>query len=280
MDQLTLPHENTGHAHNQGPWTAHIHKLRYLRIWRWLIAAAVAVPLLAAAAGFGLAYHNITALVDSRIATDDYYLPVNSRQLTVTIVPLVMGPGTRAAWHASGSEREELAAEQLTDSGLTRLTENLDAIYPFGYAIGESLEIPDEFFSSERQQYRADLVLDWLVDEVDPHSFRTAGLLEQDIYQPGFNFLFGLAKLGGQACIASVARMGTPLNGEAAPVDERWHSIVRHELGHTLGLQHNEDWNSVMAYGDSLGQLDQQGEQLTGGDWARLREIHPIKWDR
>lgn len=279
MDQLTLPHDSAGHAIQLGPWSIYTYKQRYRRNWRWLIAAAIAIPLLAAAAGYGLAWQNINALVATRLATGDYYLPISSRQLTVTIQPCTLGPDARAALNAQDSDRERTADELLSEAGLSRLVANLDEIYPFSYAIAAPREIPDEFFSAERQQYRVDELLNWLCKEVDPASFRTVAVLPADIYQPGFNFLFGLAKIGGPACIAGCARMGSPTAGDAALADERWHSIVRHELGHTLGLQHNADWQSVMAYGDSLNQLDQQGVNLTAADWKRLREMHPIQWD-
>lgn len=160
------------------------------------------------------------------------------------------------------------------------LAAGLAEVYPLQFEVGTALTIPDKFFSVERQQYRADKVLDWLVAEADCTMFRTIGVMPADIYQPGYNFLFGLAKLGGSSCIASCSRMGGHVDNARLTPQQRWCGIASHELGHTLGLRHVEDTSSLMAYADSLQQLDAQGFSLTKADWALLRELQPIRWKK
>lgn len=216
-------------------------------------------------------YHEI-------FSTGNYYLPVDSRQLTVAIVPLQPGPQTLQLLGERASGPAIAARQLVSETGLEDLAADLQVFLPLGCRIAEPLVIPDECFSTERRQYRADLVLNWLAKSADRSDFRTIGVLGTDIYKPDFNFLFGLAKTGGGACIASSARMGMSMDAARLSSSQRWHSIVRHELGHTLGLLHNESERSVMVYGNSLGELDQQPLELTAAEWRKLEEIHPIIW--
>jgi archaemetzincin len=208
----------------------------------------------------------------------DYYLPVDSRSLTVAIQPLVPGPQAAAVLGRVNSGHAQAAAALVAPAGLEALADSLAALYPLSYEIVKPVELPDEFFDVERQQYDVDLALNWLVKQADPHYFRTLGVTSADIYKGEYNFLFGLAKLGGSSCISSCARTTGTTPGELLTPAKRWHSIVRHEMGHTLGLQHVEDQQSVMAYGNSLEELDQQGTELTKADWKLLKNLHPIRW--
>ena len=106
------------------------------------------------------------------------------------------------------------------------------------------------------------------------------GVLYNDVYDDKYNFLYGQARIAGPVCVASANRMGGKLKDAAKSPQQRWISIVRHELGHTLGLQHVDDRKSVMAFGATLSELDGQGDTLTKADWQRLDELHPIRWER
>jgi len=211
------------------------------------------------------------------LSTDEYYLPVDSTMLTVQLVPLKMGPAAQAALLPPGQAACEQAAALIDATGLSEAARRVTELYGLDCETSAPLTIPDEFFDAGRQQYRVDQVLNWLIGECDPAAFRTVGVLNEDIYAPGFNFLFGQSTLGGNCCVASCARM--VMNADSVmQARERWHSIVTHELGHSLGLTHNEDWNSVMAFGNSLSELDQQGIGLLAADRQRLESVHPIRW--
>jgi len=252
---------------------------------RWisvlLLVLACAVLLLASFLGGYLAGRQaILRHYATLVATHEYYLPVDSRQLTVAIVPLALGPKANQALSARTSCATTAAAQLISADGLAGLTADLAELYPLGYRLAEPLTIPDDFFNAQRQQYRADQVLNWLVKTADRADFRSVGVLSSDIYIPDYNFLFGLARTGGNSCIVSSARLSVGADTAQLSPEQRWHSIVRHELGHTLGLQHNETEQSVMVYGDSLAALDQQALTLSAAEWHKLEQIHPVIWHR
>jgi archaemetzincin len=220
----------------------------------------------------------LTQRVFTRDEGQDFYLPVSSRMLTVAIQPLVP---REAANGGQQSGAAAMTAQELMSAGeLTALAVALEQLYPFNYTVLPPLVIPEGMFHADRQQYDAQKLLEWMIGESQPQYFRTAAVLSQDIYKPEMNFLFGLARIGGNCCVSSCARMGGEVDGPRLTPEQRWASIVRHELGHTLGLQHVDDRKSVMAYGDSLEALDRQGDMLTTEDWQELRRLHPIRWDR
>jgi len=279
MDQLPPPYDDASLANPQPEPTAHPARNRYRRRLALVTAAAVLLPLLAGFTGYGLGNRSAAGSGLLLHKDDGCYLPVESKTLTVSVTPLEPGPRALSAYNRPDSTREHLAWD-LCGPGLERALPRLAELYPVQFKLGETLVIPDEFFVADQQQYRADLVLDWLVEVAAEDSFRTIGVLPVDIYQPDFNYLFGLARLGGTACIASSSRMGMNSGGDSFLADERWQSILRHELGHTLGLRHVADRCSVMCYSNCMEQLDMTGQSLTASDWALLQEMHPLRWDR
>ena len=97
-----------------------------------------------------------------------------------------------------------------------------------------------------------------------------------------------LSQIRNRVSVPAVALLGcrvppiddlTEHTARLAPA-ERWHLLVRHELGHSLGLQHTEEQDSVMHYSNSLRELDRSSPELTAGDWRTLRNVLPVQWQR
>jgi predicted Zn-dependent protease len=215
--------------------------------------------------------HAVTSLAYEK------YLPIGSRQLNVAIVLLKPSPVVLKAAKAENTARVAAAAALTSTEGLQALSKDLGKLYPFTYQVVEPIELPDKYFDFQRKQYRIDQLLDWLVQRHDQRYFRTIAVLPVDVYEPGYNFLFGLAKLYGPACISSAARMSQKLAQGRSTPEQRWYGIVRHEFGHALGLQHISA-RSVMRYSDSLAGLDTESTELTAAEWDRLKMLHPVKW--
>ena len=209
-----------------------------------------------------------------------YYMPISSRQLTVTLQPLVPSSAIEAQLDRTNLDTMTAARDlALSPASLSDLAANLAELYPFSYVVAaQPLTLPDTLFDAKRQQYNTTATLDWLKSQAASSSFRTVGVTYADVYSKEYNFLFGEAKFAGPVCFASTQRMVQELAGAKLTPAQRWHHVVRHELGHTLGLQHVHDQHSVMAFPNSLQDLDKQGMDLTPADWKLIRLAHPILW--
>jgi archaemetzincin len=204
-------------------------------------------------------------------------IPIDSRQLCVALAPLTPSPAVLAAVGAENPKRLMEAQRLMDAEALTALCTDLAGLYPLSYKVAPAQELPDGFFDFQRKQYRLDQILTWLCQRHQPGNFREIGVLPVDVYAPGYNFLFGQAKLAGSTCVASTARMSQSTGIAFKAPAQRWRALVRHELGHTLGLQHTRE-RSVMRYSNTLNGLDAESVTLTKTDWARLKQLHPIIW--
>jgi len=113
-------------------------------------------------------------------------------------------------------------------------------------------------FDDRRMQYHSTAILKQLAEGRD-NSRRVLGVTPGDLYVPVLTFVFGEAQLEGNSAVVSVRRLheefyGLPPN--PALLNERLAKLALHELGHTFGLRHCEDWSCVMASTHSVERLD------------------------
>lgn len=120
----------------------------------------------------------------------------------------------------------------------------------------------EDAFDARRRQYDSSGLLEALGRNPPERDSRVIGLTDRDLFIPILTFVFGEAQLGGGAAIASLHRLrnefyGLPPDGGAV-VDRLVKECV-HELGHTFGLIHCEDYGCVMHASTSVEDIDLKG---------------------
>jgi archaemetzincin len=78
-----------------------------------------------------------------------------------------------------------------------------------------------------------------------------------DLYASDLNFVFGIAQLGGKACVISLSRLY--LDADEERFRGRALKEAMHELGHTFGLGHCANLGCVMWFSNTLRETDRKG---------------------
>jgi archaemetzincin len=120
---------------------------------------------------------------------------------------------------------------------------------------------------AERGQYHSTAILQRLGElTVDP-GVRVLGVTAHDLFVPIFTFVFGEAQLEGHCAVVSCYRLAEEhygLPADEGKLRERLVKEALHELGHTFGLHHCEDWQCVMASSHGVERLDVKGAEFCG----------------
>ena len=115
---------------------------------------------------------------------------------------------------------------------------------------------------ARRNQHHATAVLRRIHDlEPDP-DVRIIGVTRHDLFVPILTFVFGEAELGGRCALVSVQRLDERFYGLPARQELLRERLVKeavHELGHTYGLRHCDDWRCVMTSSHAVDNLDIKG---------------------
>jgi archaemetzincin len=109
-----------------------------------------------------------------------------------------------------------------------------------------------------RGQYHSTAILQRL-EEALSGGARVLGVTTCDLYVPVLTFVFGEAQLEGDCAVVSTARLREEFYGlpPSEPLlRERLVKEAAHELGHTFGLRHCNDWRCVMASSHGVERLD------------------------
>ncbi len=117
----------------------------------------------------------------------------------------------------------------------------------------------ENYYSSDRKQYHSTEILRQLLPFATGKEEHILGIMDEDIYIPILTFVFGEAQLSGRCALMSGHRLHQKYYG--LPEDEtlylhRCEKEAVHELGHTLGLKHCDNFECVMRYSNSVADID------------------------
>ncbi len=120
--------------------------------------------------------------------------------------------------------------------------------------VAPAAPLPPTGFDPERNQRRASSLFPGLLAEPGA---RVLGVTEADLYETGLNYVFGFSQPDGRVAVISLARLHKP---DPERFLERCVKEAVHELGHTLGLGHDEDHaGCVMKFSHNLEETDRKG---------------------
>jgi len=144
------------------------------------------------------------------------------------------------------------------DSILDRVKNALNSAFKMFVEIQRPERLPKYAYNSIRNQYRSDLLLDFLAKHFKG---RVLGITNEDLYVEGLNFVFGQAQLNGRVAIVSFARLDPTFFHQPEDqelLEKRVEKEVIHEVGHVLGLRHCETKGCVMNFSNTVFDVDKK----------------------
>lgn len=127
-----------------------------------------------------------------------------------------------------------------------------------------------------RNQHHSTAILQAMQPLAEP-GVRLLAVTSLDLYVPVLTFVFGEAQLNGSCAVVSLHRLREEFYGLPAREELMRERLVKeavHELGHTYGLLHCDDWRCVMTSSHAVERLDVKGAAfciLCGRAVARAR---------
>ncbi|MDI6860795.1 MAG: archaemetzincin family Zn-dependent metalloprotease [Caldisericia bacterium] len=132
---------------------------------------------------------------------------------------------------------------------------NLEKIFNVEVSLGDKITPKEIHKNFVRNQYYASKLIDYLKEMRINDADKILGVINEDIFDEGYNFLFGCAELNGKYSIISIYRL---FDKNLNKFKERCIKEAVHEIGHTFGLNHCENKRCVMSFSLSLLEVDKK----------------------
>jgi len=119
--------------------------------------------------------------------------------------------------------------------------------------------LPFFAYHDERGQYCATDILRWLLRSRASGDAKLLAVIQYDLFNPLFTFVFGESQLGGRLAVFSTFRLREEHRGlqpDPGRLQARAAKEAIHEVGHTFGHKHCRDPECVMRFSESVGHID------------------------
>lgn len=139
-------------------------------------------------------------------------------------------------------------------------------------SIGYPMNVPKDAYNDKTQQLDINKLLKELLKKPEEKSVRVIGITAMDLTDYKLNFLFSGVWLGKNALVMSYRRLKTDnpnLNRD------RYRKILLRALGFTFGFKSLSDRTCVMAFSNSLQELDEKGAKWCGEEAEEIKKISP-----
>ncbi len=156
---------------------------------------------------------------------------------------------------------------------LAALCPALRNVFQIPVKTGGMLPVPPEAYDERRRQYHSTLILNTLKTLRSPDVCRVLAVIDEDLYVPRLNFVFGEADMESGAAIISLTRLRNEIYGlppDSRLLFERTVKEAVHELGHTFGMGHCPDERCIMFFSNSLEDTDRKGPSFCPGCRGKL----------
>lgn len=157
---------------------------------------------------------------------------------------------------------------------LTNLQTDLTNIFGAEVLIREGEALPKEAYDVPRKQYLSAPILIRLAETSRPEVRKILGVMDEDMYTPGLNFIFGQADTAAGVALISLKRLRQDYYG-LPPNDKlflkRALKEAVHEVGHLFGLGHCTDPGCVMHFSNGLTDTDRKNFSFCQDCRKRLR---------
>jgi archaemetzincin len=147
---------------------------------------------------------------------------------------------------------------------MERLQGDLGKTFNKQTEVGQGMPHPEYAYNKKRNQYLSTVILKTLMEEKEYMAYgKLLGIVDQDLYVPELNFVFGEA--GQKVAVISLTRLRQEfyrLPQDQTLFYKRALTEAVHELGHTYGLGHCGNPRCVMFFSNSLIDTDRKGPEF------------------